>query len=168
MQEIFKDIKGYEGLYQLSNLGRIKSTIHAKEKFLKVQNQEYEFYPYYTLYKGNGKKNFRIHRLVALHFMPNPFNKPCINHIDGNKNNYSLDNLEWVTHSENTKHAFKIGSMSHVGEKHSRTKLKDADILEIRNLDKTTNYTTKELARKYKITGATIRKIITRETWRHI
>ena len=117
MKEIWKDIKGYENLYQVSNLGNIKS----KERIIKRNNhnslikekllKKYIRAGYYAvkLYKNNIKTNIPVHRIVAQNFLENKQNKPCINHKDGNKLNNNINNLEWCTYSENTLHAYKKG-----------------------------------------------------------
>jgi hypothetical protein len=103
--EIWKDVKGYEGLYQVSNLGNIKSFFKVnKEKILK--KKKIRGYNYVSLYKDKKYKNFRICRLVALNFIENIENKEQVNHIDGIKINDFLSNLEWCTRSENMKHAY--------------------------------------------------------------
>lgn len=116
MVEIWKDIKGYEGLYQVSNLGRVKSLERKsdldgrliKSKILKtgLNNPGYKFL---VLRKNGVSKNKMIHRLVAEIFIPNQDNYYCVNHIDGNKQNNRVDNLEWCTQGFNLKHAIKIG-----------------------------------------------------------
>lgn len=110
MMEIWKDIKGYEGLYQISNLGRIKSFLRFnghkyinREKILKWQNNNY---PTVRLANNGQIKQYLVHRLVAETFIPNYENKPCVNHKNGNKKDNRADNLEWVTHKENTVHAY--------------------------------------------------------------
>lgn len=114
MQEIWKDVGGFEGLYQVSNLGRVKS-LEKKipygyglrtipERILKNNVNEYG-YLYVRLYKDAKGTKFKIHRLVALTFLENPKNKRCVNHKDGNKQNNCVENLEWVTHGENMQHA---------------------------------------------------------------
>lgn len=105
-KEIWKDIEGYEGLYQVSNLGRVKSKLR-KGRILKPINTK----KYYSviLCKNSTTKEIYVHRLVAYAFIPNPQNKPFINHIDGNKQNNYVENLEWCTQSENCRHAYKIG-----------------------------------------------------------
>lgn len=101
MEEIYKDIKGYEGLYQVSNYGRVKSLNYrrtGKERLLK-QILHTNGYFYVRLYKSN--KWFSIHRLVAETFIPNPENLPCVNHKDEVKTNNHVDNLEWCTNEYN-------------------------------------------------------------------
>ena len=119
--EEWKDINGYEGLYQVSNLGRVKALskivrklnpkgkfteFHLKEKILKnILNVNGYYYVY--LYGNDKKERFYVHRLVAMAFIPNP--KSTVNHKDGNKLNNCIDNLEWTTYGENNKHAYDIG-----------------------------------------------------------
>lgn len=113
MQEIWKDIDNYIGKYQISNLGRVKSlprngTI-CSERILKIQKDR-KGYSYVSFHK----KKFKVHRLVAQAFIPNPTNKPEVNHIDENKENNIVENLEWNTSKENIAHSFKIGLRKNV------------------------------------------------------
>lgn len=121
MKEEWRDIPGYEGLYQVSNFGRVKKLdtyladkngrrCHRKGCVLKpnIWKQKTRLSTNRVavdLYKNGKRKTFRIHRLVALAFIPNPENKPDINHRDGNGENNRTDNLEWVTKNENMWHA---------------------------------------------------------------
>lgn len=116
-EEIWKDIKGYEGKYQISNTGYVKSLDFnhtGKEKILK-NKVNYKGYCFVTLYKENKQYYPRIHRLVAETFIPNPDNLPQVNHIDGNKSNNSVENLEWCTNLENIRHADRMGLSNHRG-----------------------------------------------------
>ena len=106
MFEVFKDIKDYEGLYQVSNLGRVKSLQMGKERILKPSFDRYGYF-HVTLCKNKKRKGFTVHRLVAQTFIQNPLNLPQINHIDGNKTNNNITNLEWCDLSYNIKHAYK-------------------------------------------------------------
>lgn len=129
MEEIWKDIKGYEGLYQISNYGNIISkriwvgrTFIQKEKKIKPTIAK-NGYLRVTLSKENKCKYVNIHRLVAEAFIPNPNKYPCINHIDGNKLNNNLKNLEWCSHSYNLKEAYRLGlHKSHKGAESYRSK----------------------------------------------
>lgn len=116
MKEIWKDIVGYEGLYKVSNLGNVLSiprqgTHSNKEYFLKKIKTK-KGYLNVTLMKESKSLYTGIHRLVAQAFIPNKENKPQVNHIDGNKENNSVNNLEWVTNKENMLHSWKIGLRS--------------------------------------------------------
>lgn len=104
--EIWKDIKDFEGLYRISNLGRIYSVTTNKIRQIQVNNHRYG-YCEISLHKNGKEYRFKVHRLVALHFIPNPLNKPEVNHKDGNKLNNCYHNLEWVTSVENKQHAWK-------------------------------------------------------------
>ncbi len=119
MIEIWKDIKGYEGLYEVSNLGQIKSFNYlrtGKEKILKPLKDK-GGYLFVSLYKSGKVKLFKIHRLVAQAFIDNPKNKPCINHIDCDRQNNCVNNLEWVTQKENIQYAYKLERITSCKEK---------------------------------------------------
>ena len=94
MDEIWRDIDGYEGLYQISNKGRVKSLYNGSERILRPRDNG-KGYLRVNLTKENTSKHIRVHRLVARTFIPNPDNLPEINHRDENKKNNCVENLEW-------------------------------------------------------------------------
>lgn len=105
--EEFKDVKGFEGLYKISNLGRVVSYSRGNPYFMKPVLQANKYVK--VQFRKNRKfKNFRVHRLVAEHFIPNPDNKPYVNHIDGDKSNNKVSNLEWLDESENSLHSVRV------------------------------------------------------------
>lgn len=134
MQEIWKDIDGYEGYYQISNLGRVKSLsrkiyksngefYRTKTEKIKVPKTTKDGYNAITLSVNCKNKTFSIHSLVANAFIVKPNSKDFleINHIDANRKNNNVDNLEWVTHKENVAHSVALGNYNgHNGEKNGR------------------------------------------------
>lgn len=102
--EIWKDIIGYEGLYQVSNYGRVKSLKNKLKPFKKFSVGKVG-YPVIALWKDNKQVLLYIHRLVATYFIPNCENKKYVNHINGDKLDFRIDNLEWVSGMENSHHA---------------------------------------------------------------
>lgn len=117
--EVWENVVGYEGLYQVSNLGRIKSLERKitrekngfwiqPERILK-NTVEVNGYEAVSLYKNGKVKRLKVHRIVSQSFLENFNNKPCVNHKNGIKTDNRVQNLEWVTSSENTIHAFKNG-----------------------------------------------------------
>ena len=108
-KEVWKDIKGYEGKYQVSNLGRVKSLIdnQGKQRTM-ILKQSCEKYCKVTLLKNSKQKRFRVHRLVAEAFIPNPNNYLYINHKDENPKNNVVDNLEWCTMAYNNTYGHRL------------------------------------------------------------
>lgn len=107
--EEWKDIKNYEGLYQISSWGNVKSFLKNKKGNVISTHVDTKGYIIVFLSKNKKRKIFRVHRLVGLHFIDNIYNKPLINHKNGNKKNNYYEDLEWFTYSENNKHAWKLG-----------------------------------------------------------
>jgi len=117
--EIWKPIPNFEGLYEVSNLGRVKALKRKKncnrgwgwikEHIMKQTTANSEYYRVPLTNKEHLKKYYLVHRLVAQAFIPNPNNLPQVNHKDGNKSNNCVNNLEWITREDNIKHAYKMG-----------------------------------------------------------
>jgi hypothetical protein len=103
--ELWKDIVDYEGLYQVSNLGRVRNSKGQIRKF-RIDSKGY---PQVRLSKNGKYQDVFIHKMVAVAFISNPDNKETVNHKDGDKMNWSIDNLEWATTLENTQHAIDNG-----------------------------------------------------------
>ena len=181
MIEIWKPIKNYENIYEVSNLGRIKSlsrTIKRKDgKPLKIKEQilkgskDTKGYIQVEL-KKDGKRYIKtIHRLVAETFIENKNNKEQVNHIDGNKENNCVYNLEWVTCQENIQHAWlnnlKVASY---GENHPNHKLNEEQVKYIMKNYKPRNkeYGLRALARKFNVSTGPIQNIINGKGWKNI
>jgi hypothetical protein len=158
--EIWVNIPQYPS-YQISNYVQIKSlskTVNSKngskritkEKILKLNKRSDG---YITIQFGKKCQPLYVHRLMAIIFIPNPLNKPCVNHKDGNKQNNNINNLEWVTYSENERH-----SMNVLGKK--RKKINEHRDLEIAKSFFINNKTKKELSIIYKITTQRISNVI--------
>lgn len=118
MTEIWKDVKDYEKYYQISNFGKVRSknriTRNGSTNYIKKGKILKSFdnglgYKFVCLKKGGKSLKMYIHRLVGMHFIENPLNKPYINHIDCNPSNNRVENLEWCTPKENTRYMFKLG-----------------------------------------------------------
>lgn len=175
MKEIWKNIKGFEGFYMISNKGRVKSLSREmircngypqsfQERLLKIQKGT-NGYLYITIC-NKSRCHLWIARLVAQAFISNPQSKPQVNHKDGNKLNNHVDNLEWVTCSENIKHSFKIGvhkPPDNRGSKNGRAKLTDKQVLQIRGLKG--KLTTNDLIKKFKVSRTTINYILNNKSW---
>lgn len=179
--EIWKDIKDYECYYQISNMGRVKTlkryAINKLGNNILVKNIIRKQWTHSVGYlnvwlkKNGNKKQFFVHRLVAMEFISNNENKPTVNHKDGNKKNNNIENLEWNTHKENSIHAYKKGLMkikSSDGENNSRSILKESDVLLIRDLYVNKIYSINELSKIYGVVNGTIHAVVTRRNWKNI
>lgn len=124
------EIEEFENLYKVSETGQVYSV--RSDKFLKSALNS-RGYPIVTLYNKGIKKTKMVHRLVAEAFITNSENKPQINHIDGNKLNNNVENLEWCTASENIRHSFELGlQVSPRGTNHYGSKLSEDDVIAIK------------------------------------
>lgn len=163
-EETWKYIEGYEQHYLVSNLGNIKSKKGCKEKTLKPVTNKLG-YCRVTLSLSGVTRCFLVHRLVAILFIDNNKNKPQVNHINGNKRDNRVINLEWATSSENVSHGYKIGvSKGNVGEKNPSSKLSQEQVKEI-FLSKSKH---KNLCQIYGVCKKTISNIKCGKSWSYI
>jgi hypothetical protein len=159
-----KTIKDFPN-YMITDKGKVYSKI--SNKYLKNCSDSMG-YEIVTLYKYAKKKTRTIHRLVAEAFIENPLNKKEVNHKDGNKQNNNISNLEWVSRSENQKHAFNTGLQKPVrGENHGNSKLKKHDISAIKLLSKT-GYKHQVIADYFNVSRRCIGLIIKGQRWAYI
>lgn len=169
-KEVWKQIKKYPA-YKISNLGRIKRIKSAQATYIgKILKSivDPKGYLRVFLYRKGRRKQFLVHRLVARAFIgPCPKDKE-VNHKDGNTSNPHVDNLEYISCSENHKHAFKIGLRSSKGEENGRSKLIEKDIKKIRRLYRSGKYMQKEIAEKFGINRSHVSNIVREEKWPHI
>lgn len=179
-KEIWKDINGYEGYYQVSNLGRIRSlsrkVYDRKGKFNRTMNgriintfKTKEGYHRVQLCKNGKNEKYLVHRLVAQAFVNNHDGKSEINHKNANKDDNKSSNLEWVTRKENIDHSFK----NHLvyrdkGVERYNSKLNDDKVREMRALYKTGKYRISDIAKLFKVNRKTAECAINKITWKHV
>jgi NUMOD4 motif./HNH endonuclease. len=175
--EIWKDIKGFEGLYQISNLGNIKSLPRKRysgagkyyiqqEKIMKTYLKSCGYKSIKLKYPDGKYIHKDIHKLMAIAFIPNPDNLPQINHKNGIKTDNRIDNLEWCTPSHNAQHALNTGLKKPLqGEKHGRHILTEKEVIEIRKIK---NINVIETAKKHGVHKDTIWCILKNKSWKHI
>lgn len=161
-KEIWKPIKAFP-YHRISNLGRVKSYIGARPKVLKGGINSHG----YRIVALAENKKLYIHRLVLEAFVGLCPKGYVTNHKNGNKLDNRLENLEWITPSENTQHAYRLGLMTKEGEDNSNTRLKSEDILEIRKLAEL-GVPFSTIAKNFSVTYKCIYDIINRFTWSHI
>lgn len=178
--EIWKDVIEFEGGYEISNFGRLKSLKRIAKTHNLYKDIERTYperiiragldsagYPIVKLSAFGRMKRTSLHRLVTTAFIPNPENKPEVNHKNGIKTDARLENLEWVTNSENQKHAYKIGlqNANHVrGEESNWVKLTELQVIEIKIL-LSKKVTLKEIGKIYNVHFSTIWYIKTGKNW---
>lgn len=174
MDEIWKDIEGYEGYYQVSNLGKVRSldrvstNIDGKKIPLKGRVLVLSFSSSYykvNIIKEGKRKTFNLHRLVAEAFCEGEKSLE-VNHIDGNKFNNNYYNLEFVTGEYNREHATNLGLVNNKGEDSGTAKLKEEQVLEIRGLKG--KFTQSDIGRMFNVSRTTISFILSNKRWKHI
>lgn len=175
-KEEWKDADGYEGLYQVSNMGRIMRVAGGQGaqagRILKPILNRHTGYLHVGLYRDGKRTYLYVHRLVATAFLGvqlSPNHE--INHKNGNRADNRVENLEWITRSENHKHAYRVLGREAApsrGEAHGGSKLTRRDVRQIRKLYKTGDHTQADLAEMFGVAKPTIGHITRRETWKHV
>lgn len=169
--EEWKDVKGFEGRFKISNQGKILS-INGKFKGERLLNPCIDKEGYYVteLRMNPISRRVRVHSLVAEHFinMPEGLSHPCVNHKDGNKLNNDYTNLEIISKKENCAHAVNTGLHSIKGSKHPNSKMTEESVIKIRELYSLGNTSHSKLGLFFGITREQARDIINRKNWKHI
>ena len=163
----WRPIKEFERYYEINRNGQIRN--RKRNKLIKQHPDKDGYFRVILWHSEKGWRFNRIvHRLLCEAFIPNPDNKKCVNHKDGNKQNNNLSNLEWVTDLENKEHAMVNNLMrGRPGESHHNVKLTEKDILRIRQLIKE-GQNDKEIGKLFKVHKGTINKIRNGYRWKHI
>lgn len=175
--EVWKEIKGYNGVYFVSNKGSVKSVDHyckgrkgsGKQtgRILKLYKSN-KGYLRVSLSKDKVRFTTSAHRLVAKAFIPNPLNKPQVNHINGIKTDNRVENLEWCTNRENQIHAIKNNlNNPNLGEEHFMSKLSNKDVKNIRCLHKL-GWKNKQLAEDYNVSQTAMSNILRNKTYKNV
>lgn len=158
MNEIWRDIRGYDGKYKISNFGNVMSFARCKHGKRLVNRKHNMGYRRVILSINCKTEDFLIHRLVANEFIPNYECKPYVNHMDGNKSNNTVDNLEWATASENNSHAYKIGL-----SKMPLTKLTMSEVMSIHALS--FDFSVVQLSMMFDVCESNVYSILNGSRW---
>lgn len=166
-KEVWKNVVGYNGLYQVSNFGRVRRSSPGPRTYIgKILRPATSKKGYHNvhLHKNKKGKSFKVSRLVAQAFIPNPANKPQVNHKNGIKNDDRSCNLEWVTNKENCIHRGKVLGLNK-GELNPNAKLKEKEVVKIKKMLKAGKCLIKDIAKIYNVDETTISNINTGKLW---
>ncbi len=178
MSEKWLDIEGYEGYYQVSNLGRVRSLDRIllrdsgsfkRKGVVLSDNKDTKGYNICGLCDSKGRGNGSVHRLVAQAFIANPENKPQVNHINGIKDDNRVENLEWCTSKENVNHSVLTGlHIAAKGSKQGSSKLTEKAAMEIYNMAHSGDFIQEDIGRLFSVKQSVVSSIKTKRSWKHI
>lgn len=174
--EEWKSIDGYEGVYEVSSLGRVRRIAGgagARIGHILSLGKTVTGYPQVSLCKNGKPKKVLVHRLVAKAFLGSPKQGREVNHRNGNKKDNRVENLEWVSHARNIRHAYRVlgRTMTNIrprGEENGHSKLTRDDVIQIRRLYSTRDYTQRALGKMFGVTAKAISAIVLRKNWKHV
>jgi hypothetical protein len=168
IEETWKDIRGFEGKYQISSIGNVRSLNYRRTN--KIKNLAFwistKGYPGVRL---GDRVVYRVSRLVAQEFISNPENLPCVLHRDDDVSNNKVSNLFWGTNKDNVDDKVSKGRQAKLkGELNGESKIKEKDVLEIRNRYLKGGTTHRELAKLFKVSKTQITRILNNKSWKHL
>lgn len=169
--EIWRPVTGYENVYEVSDLGNVRRSLSEKPHdgtYPGRMLRPFNSYGYrrVILCSKNKTKKFFVHRLVAQAFIPNPTNLPIINHLNFDRSDNRISNLEWCTQKRNMQHSIQAGRKRIFGEENVNAKLNNLSVRRIRKLFSTGKHSKSELARQFKVTPSLIREVVLYHIWK--
>ena len=164
MTEVIKEIKGFEGRYTISNLGKVRSLLTGNEMKPQITKAGYARVNLRYAH-SRDLKSLLIHRLVAMNFLPNPNNYKEVNHKDCNRLNNNVSNLEWCDRFYNIKYAFQYGKASNRGIRNPNSKLNEDDVIAIKALANTGKFFNVQIGKLFKVASTTIDAIVKGKNW---
>jgi len=172
--ELWKDVKGFENIYVVSNYSRIKSLIRKTKtwqihkEIIVSTNSKARGYVKFPAHKDGKRYNLLFHRIIAEAWIPNPNNFPDVNHINAIRDDNRIENLEWVTHSMNIRHAYKMGNKNQKGEKNNSAKINQNIANNIRIYhEQFPHLSQKEIGKVFGLSREHIKDIVNYKTWNY-
>lgn len=168
-------VVGWEGVYEVSSLGRVRRANTLNVLRGRMDRDGYRLFCLSLRRLGRRHTNAKGHRLVAEAFLPNPSNKPQVNHLNNDRSDNRVENLEWATASENTKHAYKTGSLTQRGVRNNASKLTPEKVIQIRQMwaarkmrGRWGKPTICEIAAEFCVSSSCIKNVVYQGYWSHV
>ena len=166
MKELWKEISGFKK-YKISNKGRVYSKISKRVIRTYIRTYKEKETEFAVLYRNKKRLHPQLHRIIAMAFIDNPKNKREVNHIDGNSSNNNIENLEWVSSSENTLHSYCTGLQKR-GENFYSAKLSEKEAIEIINAYRLGVFSQSVISKAYGVSKSTIKDLLAGRNWAHL